>query len=64
MSRIVLYTTPEVSEILGVTDHTVRDWCRRGRIRAIRLGDGPTARWRIRHEDLEKFLDERTEKAA
>jgi excisionase family DNA binding protein len=42
-----LLTPPEVAERLGVADETVRQWCKAGRIPALRL---PSGRFKIRSE--------------
>jgi excisionase family DNA binding protein len=46
------YTTQEVAELLQVTTAAVTAWCRSGALPAFRAG----SRWRIRKEDLDKFI--------
>jgi excisionase family DNA binding protein len=48
---------PQAAEFLQVSIDTVRRWCRTGVLRCIALGD--RAGYRIRQEDLDKFLSER-----
>ncbi|TMB70116.1 MAG: helix-turn-helix domain-containing protein [Chloroflexi bacterium] len=47
-----LLTPEQVAERLQVTERTVYDWLRRGKLPALKLG----RLWRIRPEDLEAFL--------
>jgi excisionase family DNA binding protein len=46
------------ADYLTVTQDTVRRWCRTGVLRCIALGD--RAGYRIRQEDLDKFLEARS----
>jgi excisionase family DNA binding protein len=59
-----LYTTAEAGEILGVTSVTVWRWINAGRIRAVELGTADKPKLRIREDDLQKFIEERTLKSA
>jgi excisionase family DNA binding protein len=54
------YTTKEVAELLGKKEYTVREWCRLGRVGAIKLGHGRgnEGEWRIPHEALECYQRE------
>jgi hypothetical protein len=54
------YTTEEVARITGKADFTVREWCRRGRIRAIKKwsGRGKHQGWAIPHEELLRYQRE------
>lgn len=59
---IQLYTTREAGEILGVTAMSVWRYVKAGRLRAVNLA-GPDAtrpKLRIRADDLQKFIDNRT----
>lgn len=47
MSKPIYYTTKEVADILGVHVETVRRYLREGRIKSVRLGNGPRAERRI-----------------
>jgi excisionase family DNA binding protein len=50
-----LHTIKEVATIFQVTPWTVREWCKTGKIGAVRLDKG----WRIPHSALEKYANER-----
>lgn len=54
------YDTAAVAELLGKAEFTVREWCRRGRIRAQkrRSGRGKYQLWVISHEELQRFQRE------
>ncbi|WP_272999437.1 helix-turn-helix domain-containing protein [Hydrogenibacillus schlegelii] len=52
-----LLTPEEVAERLRVTRRSVYEWLRTGRLRGLKAG----TRWRIRPEDLERFLSEEDE---
>lgn len=60
MTATKLYTTAEAGEILGVTGKTVWVWVNAGRIRAVNLSTGGKPKLRIREDDLQKFIEERT----
>ena len=51
-------TVDQVAEHLKVSERTVLNWLRAGRLRGYRLG-GPKAGWRIEPADLERFKAER-----
>lgn len=51
------YLTPDdVAGIFAVTSATVREWCKSGTIKAVKL---PTGSWRILHSDMVNFANER-----
>lgn len=54
------YTTAEVAGLLGRRPYTVREWCRLGRVHAIKAhaGRGSEEEWRISHEDLLRIKNE------
>ena len=52
-----LLTVEEVADFVQVSRHSVWRWIREGKLRAINLGKRS---YRIRQEDLEHFLEERT----
>lgn len=56
MEKIRLYTTAESREILKVTQRTLYNYIKNGDLKAIKVGKY----WRIRYEDLQKFLDKNT----
>ena len=51
------YTTHEVAELEGKTPFTVREWCRLGRINAVKrpTGRGDSNEWEISHAELERY---------
>src|SRR5438045_631782 len=54
------YTVEEIAEILGKSRFTVREWCRHGRLRAVKgqAGRGAEKEWRISHEELLRYQNE------
>jgi excisionase family DNA binding protein len=44
------YTTGEVAQILGKSDYTVREYCRKGQVRAEKSANGRD--WLISHDEL------------
>ena len=48
-----LLTPAQVAERLQITERTVYEWIRGGKLTALKLG----RLWRIRLEDLEGFLE-------
>jgi transposase len=54
------YSTDEVAAILGKAEFTVREWARRGRIKAQkrRSGRGKFQAWVISHEELQRIHKE------
>jgi excisionase family DNA binding protein len=52
-----LLTVAQAADYLQVSIDTVRRWCRTGELRCITLGD--RAGYRIRQEDLDRFLEAR-----
>ena len=63
MTSDELLTVPEVARRLRVTEQSIRNWLREGRLRGYRPG-GTKAGWRIRTTELERFLAEREGRAA
>ena len=49
-------TTREIAQQLQLTEYTVREWLRTGRLKGYRPG-GDRAGWRVRRTDLEEFLE-------
>lgn len=54
------YSTDEVAELLGKAGFTVREWARRGRIKAQkrRSGRGKYQSWVISHEEVNRIQRE------
>ncbi len=48
------YSTREIAEILDKAEFTVREWCRLGRVNAVKraTGRGNTREWMISHDEL------------
>jgi len=60
-----LYTTEEAGEVLGVSGVTVWRWINTGRIRAVELNEtGDKSKLRIREDDLQQFIEDRTLKTS
>jgi excisionase family DNA binding protein len=51
-------TVRDVAEELQVTEETVRRWIRAGELAVLELG-GPRAGYRIRRDELERFIKQR-----
>lgn len=47
------YSTEEVSEILGISTYTIREYIRNGSLKGFKIG----REWRISESDLQEFLD-------
>jgi predicted site-specific integrase-resolvase len=52
------YSVEEFSRLVGRSEFTCREWCRRGRIQARKKqsGRGAHAAWAISHEELQRYL--------
>lgn len=59
-TRREFYTTAEAAELLDRAEFTVREWCRRGRIAAVKshTGRGNSTEWRISYEEIERYRNE------
>lgn len=53
-----IFTPKEVSEKLKVSERTVNEWLRNGKLRASKLG----RQWRITEQQLNDFLKEHEQK--
>ena len=49
-------TTREIAQRLKLTEYTVREWLRTGRLKGYRPG-GDRAGWRVRETDLNEFME-------
>lgn len=58
MSESKLLTVPEVAARVRVSEYTVREWLRTGRLKGIKPG-GARAGWRIFEDELTRFLGEK-----
>jgi predicted site-specific integrase-resolvase len=54
------YTTAQAAAIIGMSEFTVREHCRHGRIRAQKRksGRGAHPQWVISHEELKRYQRE------
>jgi hypothetical protein len=54
------YTTEELARLLGKAEFTVREWCRLGRIRAVKRqsGRGAYPAWAISHQEFLRYQRE------
>lgn len=62
-SKVIIkefYTTAEVARLLNRRPYTVREWCRHGRVHAVKThaGRGEDEEWRINHEELMRIQNE------
>jgi excisionase family DNA binding protein len=48
-----LYTTVEVAELIGRSEYTVREWCRKGQVQATKAPNGRS--WLIAHAELTRL---------
>lgn len=46
------YDVPEIAEIIGVSEETVRRWCRTSKLRVI----SPVGRYKVLGEDIKDFI--------
>lgn len=53
MSEMKIYTVDELVAILKVSNRTIHSYIKRGLLKAIKVGHN----WRVKHEDLEAFLN-------
>jgi excisionase family DNA binding protein len=56
MDIIKLYTIEEVSKILKITERTIYNYIKIGRLKAIKIGKY----WRVKHVDFQNFIDNGT----
>jgi hypothetical protein len=47
------YTTAEVADIVGKAEYTVREWCRKGQVKAAKAPNGRG--WLVSHEELTRL---------
>ena len=53
MRGIKFYSVEDLSEILGISGYAVRDYLRKGKITAVKVG----ARWWISQKNLDNFFN-------
>jgi hypothetical protein len=51
------YSTAEVASRVGRSEYQVREWCRAGRIQAVKrnTGRGRSKEWMVPHEELVRY---------
>jgi len=54
---IKLYKLAQVCQMLNITYPTVLNYIRTGKLKGIKMG----GQWRIRHQDLKRFIEEGNE---
>jgi excisionase family DNA binding protein len=59
VEAVRLYSVAKVAEQLDMSRECVYERIRRGELRKVELGD-TTAKTRVRADDLQRFIDERT----
>lgn len=47
-----VYTPKQAAEVLAISEKTLSDWLRAGKIKGVKVG----RYWRIMEQDLEEFL--------
>jgi excisionase family DNA binding protein len=52
-------STQQVAVLLSIKEQTARALCRKGRLPAVRLGDGP---YRVRRKDIERLFDAKADR--
>jgi len=54
------YSTTEAAQMLNRRPYTVREWCRHGRVNAVKThaGRGEDEEWRISHEELTRIQNQ------
>jgi predicted site-specific integrase-resolvase len=54
------YSTDEAAQVLGKAEFTVREWCRLGRVKALKRnsGRGKYLSWVISHAELIRYQRE------
>lgn len=48
-----IYDTAKLAKFFGVTNRTVLEWCKKGKLPAFKIGK----RWKVRVIDLQKMID-------
>jgi len=53
MEKKMIYSPEEIAEQLSVSTRTIYAWIKKGELKAFKAG----RLWRIKREEVEKFLD-------
>ena len=62
MNNSEFYTVNEVAKVLNLNPTTVRKEIKNNRLRSIRVGDTPKARYRILKKEIDRYVAEEYEK--
>ncbi len=54
-----VYNAEKLARFFGVTKKTARDWCKRGKLPAFKIGK----EWKVRVADLQKMIDRKVRRA-
>lgn len=57
MALKTYYSPKQISEMLGVTESTVREWLKAGTLKGAKVGG--RGQWRVPEENLNDFLKEK-----
>lgn len=60
MNQSKLLTIREAAEFLSFSPHMVREYCKKGTLKAHKVGEGKNTRWRIWEYDLIEFVNHNT----
>ncbi len=55
-NELKIYSLKEVEEILQVTQRTLYNYIKEGKLKATKIGK----HWRVSHEDLKEFIEKGT----
>lgn len=50
-----IYGAPELAKFFGVTQKTIWEWCKKGRLPAFKIGK----EWKVRVSDLNKTISQK-----
>ncbi len=50
-----IYGAPELAKFFGVTEKTIWEWCKKGKLPAFKIGK----EWKVRVIDLNKTINQR-----
>jgi hypothetical protein len=57
-------TPPAIARMLGVTNNKILDAIRSGKLKAVNLSEGSKPRWKVSPDDLQRFLDSKSNQVA
>lgn len=53
--EMTIYTVGQAAEMLSVSDYTLRDWLRTGKIKGSKIGGGRL--WRLTSKQIEEYME-------